>query len=287
MRSSWKAYVKRTVAEYASRRSSIDIYDEDVLETIGDAQLDQGAPPPLRPPPPPHRPSPAPPAADTAVLHFLISALRRKLEKQPADNATLQRPASAAAALGTAGRLDAVPPAPPLRRAPNPPPPSAQAQDNAAALRQREDVLQAQVSLAEAAVRAATQRHAATHSMLQAAQEELRALTDALAEQSRECSARLHAIEQEERAAAQTRQYALAAIACTSFALKQLGSLSPRVLDTEQVSCNPPPPSPRDVTHVFRRSRPSRPSTRTCRPPCAAPCSSFCPLAPCSPPLSS
>jgi hypothetical protein len=41
-RASWKLYVERAVADYSSQRSSGDFYDEDVLNIISDAHLDQG-----------------------------------------------------------------------------------------------------------------------------------------------------------------------------------------------------------------------------------------------------
>ena len=96
---------------------------------------------------------------------------------------------------------------------------------------QRVHVLEAQLAMAEAAVRDVS---ASSKSRLEAMQGELQALTAALSDQSREWAAKYLDVEEEGRQA-RALQDMESVVACCRFALGQLGGLSPRVLNTSQV----------------------------------------------------
>jgi hypothetical protein len=102
----------------------------------------------------------------------------------------------------------------------------------ARSLQQRCDILQAQNALAEAAMRDAAQRQAATFSLHDAAQAEIRYLMDALDDRSRECAAKCQAIQEHERSAVRDLS---CVVSCASFTLSKLASLRPRTLHTDQV----------------------------------------------------
>jgi hypothetical protein len=102
-------------------------------------------------------------------------------------------------------------------------------------LQQRCDLLQAQLVLAETAVRDAAQRQAATRSLYEAAQADIHSLNAALAEQSRESAMKCAAAQEQERSAASDARNLQSVISCASSTLGQLASLQPRHLHTKQV----------------------------------------------------
>jgi len=101
-----------------------------------------------------------------------------------------------------------------------------------AAASQRIHVLEAQLAMAEVAVRDVS---ASSNSRFEAMQGELQALTAALSDQSREWAAKYQEVEEEEGIQARALRDMECVVACCRFALGQLGGLSPRVLNTSQV----------------------------------------------------
>ena len=184
-----------------------------------------------------HRDSPHSPLTvfvpDIGALHFLVSALRRKLDAAP-------RHPSASAAISKVGSKAAgaeeVPPAPPSRRQPMP---MMRTKDDGAAshvqLQQRIYILESQLAMADAAVRDASQRTSSSKSRFDAMQDELQSLTAALAHQSREWATKCRDIQERASNQAHALQNIESVLSCSTFALKQLAGLSPRVLNNSQV----------------------------------------------------
>jgi hypothetical protein len=171
---------------------------------------------------------------DPAVLHFLVSALKQKLESTSSDRSNAAH-LSAVPAVGRLGKVDTVPQPPPSRRHSSTPAAQpvlqAHGDDSASAkLQQRCDVLHAQVAMAELCVREAAQRQASLQALLVAAQEELQSSAAALAEQSREWSAKCEEIQQREREQSAALENMSSVLSCSAFSLRQLASLTPRAL---------------------------------------------------------
>ena len=99
-------------------------------------------------------------------------------------------------------------------------------------LQQRIHVLEAQLAMAEVAVRDVS---ALSKSRFETMQQELQALTAALSDQSREWAAKYHEVQQQEGSQAQAFHDMVSVLACSRYALGRLAGLSPRVLNNSQV----------------------------------------------------
>lgn len=199
------------------------------MQALSDAQLSDGARPQLR-------------AAcrrltrnatDTAVLHFLVSAMKRKLQKLSDITQPSQHESGGASIAHTAASAVAPTSRRNSRDAKLPPQTkSSDAESAARLLQQRADVLQAQLAMAEVAVRDAAQQQAALRKVCEAAQAEITSLKEALAAQAREHASQCQAMEEQQRSAAQNFS---SVISCASLSLRQLACAHPRIFHTQQV----------------------------------------------------